>query len=151
MSALLDLKLLRYLSPSSKQLRQKLSYLRPAARTPIHVPSRKVILTGPWGSVKPRNSSYSSSGSMVSPGSKLSTIWLSASFSSMMARLGLFAGQLHSSVRIRVIYDAPTKTHFCPIQFLDPLEKTTRCRFMACKAFASSTSHRSGLNRSGWG
>lgn len=100
MSALLDLKLLRYLSPSSKRLRQESSYLGPAARTHVHCPSRKVIFTGPWGSVKPRNSSYSSSGSMVSPGSKLSTIWLSASFSSMIARLRLFSGQLHSSVRI---------------------------------------------------
>lgn len=41
-------------------------------------------------------------------------------------------------------------THFCPMQFLDPLEKTTKCRFMACKAPASSTSQRSGLNSSGW-
>lgn len=55
-----------------------------------------MILTGPLGSVKPKYSSYSSSGSMVSPGSKLSTIWLSASFSSMMARLGSYPGQLHA-------------------------------------------------------
>lgn len=60
-------------------------------------PSRMVMLTGPLGSVTPKYSSYSSSGSMVSPGSKLSTTWLSASSNSMMARLRPNPGQLRSS------------------------------------------------------
>lgn len=49
-----------------------------------------------------------------------------------------------------IIQSWPENTHFCPIQFLDPLEKITKCRFMACKAFASSVNQRSGLNSSGW-